>query len=332
VTTTVVALPTLPSGFTSYDAEFVAVTGRNPVLAKVLDIEAHEGPVYIAGEDALYFTTLPRVRREQGRDVPVVDIGRLALDGYRFPVEPERVTVVRPHANAANGMTLAPDGSLLVCEQGSWFTPARLSRVDPRSGAVVTVVDRGARGRLGSPNDVAVRADGTIWFTDPSYGFLQHFRPRPDSPDAVYRVDPVTGSVAVVDDTFDKPNGVAFSPDGSVLYVTDSGANHEPGSFEPSRPHRVVALDLDANGEVLGRRVLADVNPGFPDGVTTDEKGRVYASSFSGVQVFTPEGRLLGQIDVPGAVNFTFGGPGGDVLFITADTAVWAAVLDTRGA
>ena len=136
----------------------------------------------------------------------------------------------------------------------------------------------------------------------------------------------------MADDSFDKPNGVAFSPDGSVLYVTDSGANHEPGSFEPSRPHRVVALDVDTAGAVRGRRVLADISPGFPDGITTDEEGRVYVSSFSGVQVFTPDGHRLGQIDLPGAVNFTFGGAAGDVLFITTDTAVWAAVLNTRGA
>ena len=82
----------------------------------------------------------------------------------------------------------------------------------------------------------------------------------------------------------------------------------------------------------MARRVLADISPGFPDGITTDEEGRVYVSSFSGVQVFTPDGHLLGQIDLPGAVNFTFGGAAGDVLFITTDTAVWAAVLNTRGA
>ena len=127
MTTTAVPVATRASGFTSYDPAFQAVTGRDPVLAKVLDVEAHEGPVYLAGEDALYFTTLPRRRREAGLDVPLVDIRKLALDGYRFPLEPERVSVVRPQANAANGMTLAPDGSLLVCEQGSWFQPARIT-------------------------------------------------------------------------------------------------------------------------------------------------------------------------------------------------------------
>jgi len=99
---TTAAVPaTRASGFTSYDPAFEAVTGRDPVLAKALDVEAHEGPVYLAREDALYFTTVPRVRHEAGLEVPLVDIRRLNLDGYRFPLEPERVSVVRPQANAA---------------------------------------------------------------------------------------------------------------------------------------------------------------------------------------------------------------------------------------
>ena len=324
--------PVTTPGFTAYDRSFIAVTGRSPLLTKVLDADAHEGPVYAADTDTLYFTSLPRVRREAGLEVPLVDIRRIVLDGYRFPLERERVSVVRPQANAANGMTAAPDGGLIVCEQGSWFQPARLSRVDPVTGVADGLVDRRGGVRLASPNDVVVRHDGTIWFTDPSYGFLQGFRPRPECADLLYRWDPVAGSLTVVDDSFDKPNGVAFSPDGSILYVTDSGADHGPGSFDARRPHRVVALDLDDAGAVRGRRVLADISPGAPDGVTTDVTGRVYVSSTSGVQVFTPDGHLVGQIDVPGAVNFTFGGPEHDVLYITADTAVWAAVLDTRGA
>jgi len=328
---TAVAAPAATVGFTRYAPEFEAVTGASPRLVKVLDVDAHEGPVYAADEDALYFTTLPRSRQEAGLTVPLVDIRRLALDGLRFPASPDGVTVLRPQANAANGMTLAPDGSLLVCEQGSWYQPARISRVDRRTGVAVTVVDRWGTARLSSPNDVVVHRDGSVWFTDPSYGHLQGFRPRPTLPDAVYRFTPTTGALAVVDASFDKPNGVAFSPDCSVLYVTDSGANHEPGSYEPSRPHHVVALDLAEDGQVLARRPFAEISPGFPDGITTDVAGRVYVSCFSGVQVFTADGRPLGQIDLPGAVTFTFGGPDRNDLFITTDSAVWAAVLDTKG-
>jgi gluconolactonase len=136
----------------------------------------------------------------------------------------------------------------------------------------------------------------------------------------------------VVADGFDKPNGIAFSPDGATLYVTDSGANQAAGSFHPERPHHVLAFDVVAEGRRLGaRRLLAVTAPGFPDGLKCDADGRVYVSATSGVLVLSPEGDLLGEILLPGAVNFAFGGPGGHVLFVTTDTAVWAAVLDATG-
>ncbi len=229
-------------------------------------------------------------------------------------------------------MTLAPDGRLLVCEQGSLSAPARISRVDPATGLTETVVETWHGLPLNSPNDVVVKSDGTVWFTDPSYGHLQGFRPEPRVGDFVYRYDPTAGHLSVVADSFDKPNGLAFSPDERTLYVGDSGANHEPGSYDPRRPHRIVAFDV-VDGRRLERpRLLAVTVPGFPDGIKVDGEGRVYASAASGVQVFDASGTLLGEIVLPGAVNLTFGGPERNVLFITADTAIWAAVLAAKGA
>jgi gluconolactonase len=143
---------------------------------------------------------------------------------------------------------------------------------------------------LNSPNDVVVRSDGTIWFTDPSYGFLQGFRPEPEAGDYVYRYDPRTDELAPVADSFDKPNGLAFSPDERTLYVTDSGANQETGSYYPRRPHHIRAFDVIAGGQLAGERLLAVTTPGFPDGIKVDADGRVYASSFGGVQVFASHG------------------------------------------
>jgi gluconolactonase len=282
-------------------------------LVKVVDVDAHEGPVYVAAEDALYFTTLPK---HEVRGFPEVAIKRLDL-GAR------RIGVVRERANAANGMTLGTDGRLLVCEQGTLSEPARISLVDPKTGIAETLVDAA----LNSPNDVVVKCDGTIWFTDPSYGYLQGFKPEPAQGDFVYRYD---GRLAVVASDFDKPNGLAFSPDERVLYVGDSGANHEPGSFDPRRPHHIRAFDV-VDGRLANDRLFAVTTPGFPDGIKVDGAGRVYASSFSGVQVFSPVGDLIGEIELPGAVNFTFGGPDRNVLYITTDTAVWAAVLNVKG-
>jgi gluconolactonase len=227
---------------------------------------------------------------------------------------------------------MARDGGLLVCDQGTRAAPARISRVERDTGRTTTVVHAWEGLRLNSPNDVVQRSDGSIWFTDPCYGHLQGFRPEPEAGDFVYRLDPLTRSLDVVADDLDKPNGLAFSPSEDVLYLTDSGANQLPGSYHVDRPHHVVAFDVSAGRHLCGRRLLGVTTPGFPDGIAVDAEGRVYTSSAAGVQVRTPDGYLLGRIDVPGAVNFTFGGPEGNVLFITADTAVWAAVLDTRGA
>jgi gluconolactonase len=304
--------------FEAHDPGFAAVVGDDPQLVKVADVDAHEGPVYAEG--ALYFTTLPCDGASS--------IRRLELDG----LEAFAVATVREQANGANGMTLGLDGRLLVCEQGSRSQPARITAVDRDSGAAETLVESLSGLPLNSPNDVVVKRDGTIWFTDPSYGFLQGFRPPPIHSDYVHRYDPHSGRLTVVVATFDKPNGLAFSPDERVLYIGDSGANHEPASFDPRRPHHIRAFDVVEGRRLTRGRVFAEIEPGYPDGIKVDSAGRVYASSFSGVQLFDPSGALLGEIHLPGAVNFTFGGAGRNVLFITTDVAVWAAVLNVKGA
>lgn len=167
---------------------------------------------------------------------------------------------------------------------------------------------------------MTVAPDGAIWFTDPSYGYLQGFRPEPQAPDAVYRHDPATGETTLAAREFDKPNGLAFSPDGRVLYVSDNG-----------EPHHLLAFPV-AGARLGAPRRLAIGDPGHPDGLKVDAAGRVYASSASGVHVLDDAGELLGEILLPGTVTFCFGGPGRDVLYLTTDTAVWAAVLHAKGA
>jgi gluconolactonase len=320
------------AAFEVYDPQFEEVLGDDPRLELVAETDAHEGPVYVPGEDALYFSTLPRTGNTPVPGTPQAAIKRLALDGLTFPADPSRLSVLAAPVQMPNGMTLGHDVSLVVCEQGTRIEHARISRVDPGTGQVDTIVDAWRGLRLNSPNDVVVRSDGTIWFTDPGYGYLQGFRPSPQTGDYVYRYDPRSGRLSVVADSLDKPNGLAFSPDEQTLYVTDSGANQEPGSYHVGRPHHVVAFDV-LDGRHLGPgRLFAVTTPGLPDGIKVDRAGRVYASALSGVQVFSAAGDLIGQIALPGAVNFTFGGPGGQVLFITTDTALWAAVLTTAGA
>jgi gluconolactonase len=297
--------------FVSHDERFADVLGEFPRLVRVFDVEAHEGPVYSGDEDALYFTSVPR---RDARGVPRVSIRRLHLGGLRL-------TTVCEEANVANGMFLDRDGTLVVCEQGTLTEPARISRVDPATGATETLVDAFEGFRLNSPNDVVVRSDGTIWFTDPSYGHRQRFRPEPELLDLVYRYDPRGDRLTVAADSFDKPNGLAFSPDERMLYVADNG-----------RPHHLLAFEVRRDGSLHRRRILAIGTPEHPDGLKTDSEGRIYASARHGIQVYDPAGDLLGEISLPGAVNFTFGGPERNVLFITADTAIWAAVLNAKGA
>ena len=309
-------LATLEHAFESHRAAFADVLGAAPRLEHVIDVDAHEGPVYVAGEHALYFTSTPRDH---------------AVAIRRVDLSTGEVSTVRADANGANGMTLGHDGRLIVCEQGSRTEPARITRVDRATGAAETVVDSAYGKRLNSPNDVVVQRDGAIWFTDPSYGFLQGFRPVPETGDFVYRFDPASSEIDVVGQSFDKPNGIALAPAEDVLYVTDSGANQEEGSFYDDRPHHVKAFDLVGARRLTNERVLAVTTPGFPDGIKCDGEGRVYASSAAGVQVFSPGGGLLGEIRLAGAVNFAWGGPGRNVLYITTDTAIWAAVLDATG-
>jgi gluconolactonase len=310
------------AAFLAHAAEFEAVLGDDPRLRLVAEVDAHEGPVYFADEDALYFTTVPRPGVDGS---PSVQIKRLALhDGH--------VEVLAADANGANGMAADQDGALIVCEQGSRSRHARISRVDRTTGERETVVGEWRGLRFNSPNDVTIGRDGAIWFTDPSYGHLQGFKPTPALGDYVYRHDRSSGQTTVVSDGFDKPNGIALSPDQRTLYVTDSGANQEPGSYYVDRPHHVKAFDVLDGRLLAGERLFAVTSPGFPDGLKVDREARVYASSFSGVQVFDPGGELIGEIRVSGAVNFCFGGPERDRLLITTDAAVWAAALAVKGA
>jgi len=274
-------------------------------LELIAETDAHEGPVYAADEHALYFTT---IRRDY------VAIKRLELAD-------RSISVVRADANTANGMALDLEGRLVVCEQGTSSEPARITRLNRQSRKVETLVDSWNGLPLNSPNDVVVKSDGTIWFTDPSYGYLQGFRPKPELGDHVYRYDPAADSLILVADGFDKPNGLAFSPDERVLYVGDNGA-----------PHELLAFDVDDEARLSARRVVATTSGEHPDGIKVDRAGRIYISAPGGVDILAPTGEPLGVIDLPGAVIFAFGGPERNVLYITTDTAIWAVVLNAKGA
>jgi len=308
-----------------YRDDFHAVIGADFQRPVLIETNAHEGPVYVAAEHALYFTTVP----EPGpKNIAVM---RLQLAGDAFPFTAQKLETVQFPSNMANGMCLDRDGRLVICEQGTRAAVARISRMDLKTREIKTVVDEWRGLRFNSPNDVVVKSDRTVWFTDPNYGEIQGFKNASDVGTYVYRHDPATGETTVVADSFNKPNGIAFSRDESVLYITDTGANQAPGTYFVNLPHHVRAFDVHEGRHLREERLVAVVSPGVPDGIKVDVLDRVYTSSATGVQVFTPEGDLIGEIMAPGVANFTFGGPHNDVLFILGDTQIWQAKLQVAG-
>jgi len=310
--------------FVIYSDAFLDVLGSDPGYETIANVNAHEGPVYVRGENALYFTTVPVTTNIPSFGDRNVAIGRL-------DVASGQVSTFVAATNMANGMTLDREGRLLICEQGSLETNARISRMDLKTKEVETVVDHWFGLPFNSPNDVVEKSDGTIWFTDPAYGLLQGFRPKPLIGDYVYRYDPADDSVTVVVDTFKKPNGLCFSPDQSILYVNDSGAIEGPNAYHVDLPHHIRAFDVADNSHLVNERLFAVVTPVIPDGLKVDSEGRVYSSSGTGVQVFDTTGRILGEILAGGVANFCFGGIGNNMLFMMCDTAINIATLAAKG-
>lgn len=266
-----------------------------------------EGPVYFADQHALLFSDIPNERI------------------MRFDEVSGRITLFRGRTGNANGNTRDLHGRLLTCEQGA----GRVTRTEP-DGTVTVLADRYRGGRLNAPNDIVVRSDGTIWFTDPSYGRETSFvgvpREREVDGDNVYRLDP-DGTLTVVVDDFWKPNGLAFSPDESTLYIVDSG--YLP---DPAGPRHIRSFEVRDDGSLGGGEVLAEITPGIPDGIRVDDAGRIWVGAGDGVQCIHPDGTLLGRIRVPeAAANLTFGGPRRDRLYITATTSLYAVFTNVRG-
>ncbi|NNG04847.1 MAG: SMP-30/gluconolactonase/LRE family protein [Inquilinus sp.] len=265
-----------------------------------------EGPVYVADSGYLVWSDIPNNRMLCWRD----GLG---------------VTVFRSPSDFSNGNTRDRSGRLVTCEHGT----RRVTRTEP-DGTITVLADRFDGKRLNSPNDVVVKSDGSIWFTDPPYGILSdyegHMADSELGANYVFRLDPETESLTVAADDFDKPNGIAFSPDESILYVADTGGSHSPGG-----PHHIRAFD-EADGALRNGRVFAEIDPGLADGFRLDTAGNLWTSAGDGVHCFAPDGTILGKIRVPEVVsNLTFGGPRRNRIFITATTSLYAVYVNATG-
>ncbi len=237
------------------------------------------------------------------------------------------VSVFRQPSRNANGNAVDAQSNLLTCE-----TSGRRVSIARPSEPETTLVDSYGGAPFTSPNDVIVKSDNTVWFSDPDYGALMedqgHGQPPQQERNRVYRLDRSTDELTAVVEDLDKPNGLAFSPDESILYVSDSGATHGD-----DRPHHLVAFDVVDGKTLANSRVVCEVSPHVPDGLRVDTDGNLYVTSGDGVQVFTPVGEMLGKFLTPEiAANCCFGTPGRQTFFICATSSVWMVRLKSTGA
>lgn len=237
------------------------------------------------------------------------------------------VSVFRQPSNNSNGHTVDRQGRLVSCEH----LARRVTRTG-HDGSITVIADAFKGKRLNSPNDVVVKSDGSIWFTDPSYGILYDYEGgRAESEIGachVYRVEPKTGTIAIVADDFVKPNGLAFSPDEKFLYIADTGASHQEDG-----PKHIRKLTVQADGKTLGKsKLFADCTAGLFDGFRVDEAGRIWTSAADGVHCYDADGTLIGKLRIPELVsNVCFGGAKLNRLFICGTTSLYSAYLAVRG-
>ncbi len=270
-----------------------------------------EGPVWFGDGRFLLWSDIPNNRM------------------MKWEEETGAVSVYRKPSNFANGNTRDRQGRLLTCEHDT----RRVIRTE-YDGALTVIADRYDGRRLNSPNDIVCKSDGSIWFTDPPFGILGYYEghvAEPELPTNVYRWDPESQSLDVVADDINRPNGLAFSPDESQLYVVEAGVS----------PRVIRAYELTDGGRRLtNMRVLlrADDN-GTPDGLRVDVDGNLWigwgmgSAELDGVSIFNPEGRLIGRIDLPErCANLCFGGRHRNRLFMCASTSVYSLYVNTQGA
>lgn len=268
-----------------------------------------EGPAWFGAHRTLVWSDIPNNRM------------------LRYDELSGTTSVFRAPANNSNGHTVDRQGRLISCEH----LTRRVTRTE-HDGSITVLASHWQGKRLNSPNDVVVHSDGGVWFTDPSYGILSDYEGlRADSEIGacnVYRIDPASGAVDLVADDFVKPNGLAFSPDESVLYIADTGASHAADG-----PRHIRSLEVSADGKRLGKStVFATCNHGLFDGFRVDTEGRIWSSAGDGVHAFDPDGTLLGKLLVPEPVaNVCFGGPKRNRLFICATSSLYAIYLNAKG-
>jgi gluconolactonase len=301
VTEVDVLTDSIPAEYEALDERFAQCDGDSRVERLYQGSRWAEGPVYFPAGRFLLWNDIPNERTLRWEE----------LGGA--------VSVFRHASGYANGHTLDRYGRLITCEQGN----RRVTRME-FDGSVTVIADRHEGRRLNSPNDVVVRSDDSIWFTDPSYGIDSDYEGiRAESEIGachVYRVDPRSGACEIVADDFVRPNGLAFSADESQLYIVDTRVNH------------IRLFDVGDDGTLSGGDVFAECTAGRFDGIRLDEDGRIWAAAGDGVHCYDPDGTLIGKLRLPERVaNIAFGGPKRNRLFVCATTSLYSVHLGVCG-
>lgn len=267
-----------------------------------------EGPAYFPAGQYLVWSDIPNNRM------------------LRYDECSGATAVFRKPAGNSNGNTVDRQGRLVTCEHGG----RRVSRTEI-DGSVTTLAAMHKGKRLNSPNDAVVKSDDSIWFTDPTYGIDTDYEgdksPREQDGNFVYRLDPAGGEPRVVADDFVQPNGIAFSPDESILYVVDTGRTHKPGG-----PAHIRKFSVAENGKLSGGKIFAECTAGLFDGLRLDTEGRIWTSAGDGVHCYATDGTLIGKVLVPEVVaNVCFGGPKRNYLYICGTTSLYGVRLPVNG-
>ena len=268
-----------------------------------------EGPVWVGDLRCLLWSDIPNNRI------------------LKWDEETGETTIFRKPSNNANGNTRDRQGRLVTCEHGM----RRVTRTE-HDGSITVIADKWNGKRLNSPNDVVVKSDDSIWFSDPAYGIDTDYEgdraPQEIDGCYVYRVDPKSGAIARVVSDMVRPNGLAFSPDEKFLYIADTGATHQEDG-----PRHIRRFTVAAGAASLeGGEIFARSTVGLFDGFRVDRKGRIWTSTGEGVHCFDPDGTLIGKILIPEMVaNVVFGGTKLNRLFICGTTSLYSIYLTTNG-
>ena len=268
-----------------------------------------EGPVWFGDLRSLLWSDIPNNRI------------------MRWDEETREATIFRRPSNFANGNTRDRQGRLVTCLHGG----RSVIRTE-HDGTITTLADTHDGKRLNSPNDVVVKSDGSIWFTDPPFGLLGYYEGYKADPELpitrVYRLDAAGKELTVVADDVNGPNGLAFSPDESLLYVVESRAT----------PRLISAYDVVGGSRLAKKRTLINAGPGTPDGFRVDVDGNLWCGwglgepGLDGVHVFNADGKLIGAIDLPErCANVCFGGTYRNRLFMAASTSLYSLYVNTQG-